>query len=428
MEIIKTLLSFLLLLTVSLAATAQVPSQFNYQAVLRDNAGQVMENVPVEIEIAILQASADGQVVFSETHQVQTNTMGLVNLQIGSVNNLNDIDWGNDSYFLRLSIDGELMGVSQLLSVPFALYASSSADSFSGDYEDLENVPGLEGYISIAQPTSGDILYFDQQQWHTLPAGEEGTVLMVVGGMPQWADIPGNGNGGDDDDENTVTDADGNVYPVVTIGKQRWMAASLRTTSYNDGSTILTGLDNDTWNGTPDGAYAVYPHDDIYGIDSPQQMQQAYGNLYNWNAVNDERGICPAGWRVPSRTDWEVLMDSIMFYHDHVNVDNIGNTLKSCRQVNSPLGEECATEKHPRWDAHFVQYGWNEFGFDGLPSGFRGWNGNYSSIGVSSTFWTSTEGSATSAWTFRLMYGNGFGEIQNLTKKTGYPIRCVKDN
>ncbi|TVQ15199.1 MAG: hypothetical protein EA361_06310, partial [Bacteroidetes bacterium] len=117
------LFSIFLLLLALMPATAQVPSQFNYQAVLRDDAGQVMENIPVEIEIAILQASAEGPVVFSEIHQVQTNTMGLVNLQIGSVNNLNDIDWGNDSYFLRLSIDGELMGVSQLLSVPFALHA-----------------------------------------------------------------------------------------------------------------------------------------------------------------------------------------------------------------------------------------------------------------------------------------------------------------
>lgn len=422
----KTVSLFSLIFLLSLSnIMAQIPMQFNYQAVLRDSAGEVIPSEDVQVQISIHAGAANGAVIFTETHQTQTNPFGLITLQVGSVNDLSVIHWSEDIYFLQINLDGVVMGVTQLLTVPFTLHAATSADAFSGDYDDLVNTPSLEGFISIAEPSEGGMLLFDQEQWTTLPAGQEAQVLTISGGMPHWADLPDNGNG--DDDENTVMDSDGNVYPVVTIGNQKWMAASLRNTTYNDGSIILTGLDNDTWNGTPDGAYAIYPHDGINGINSPQEMQQTYGNLYNWNAVVDERGICPVGWRVPSRADWEVLIDSIMFYHNDINVDNIGNTLKSCRQVSSPLGGECETDIHPRWDSHFVQYGWDEFGFHALPAGFRGWNGNYSSIGISATFWSATQGSTTSAWTFRLSYGNGFAEIQNLTKKTGYQVRCVKD-
>ncbi len=78
-------------------------------------------------------------------------------LEIGSLESLDGIDWGEDDYFLGVSVDGVHMGTTQLLSVPFALFAQTSADSFSGDFEDLQNVP--EGFISIENPNDGDMAY-----------------------------------------------------------------------------------------------------------------------------------------------------------------------------------------------------------------------------------------------------------------------------
>ena len=121
----KKLFTSFFLLFIGLAVFAQTPTTFNYQAVLRDASGGILTNQKVEIGIAILQSSATGNEVFSETHSVTTNNFGLVNLQIGSVNTtgMQNIDWSTGPYFIQISVDGVIMGTSQLLSVPYALHA-----------------------------------------------------------------------------------------------------------------------------------------------------------------------------------------------------------------------------------------------------------------------------------------------------------------
>lgn len=424
MKLSKSILVSLLSMLIVSGIMAQSPQMFNYQAVIRNEAGQVISSEGVIIEITLLQGGADGNQIFSETHNTHTNEFGLINLQIGSVNSISEIDWNQGDIYISISVDGTLMGVTQLLSVPFAMHSGSSADAFSGNYNELFNTPDLSNFIHASAQQNGDMLFFDGQQWMIISIGLEGQVLTVIEGLPQWADLP---QGGDDDPEpDTVTDIDGNVYPTIRIGKQNWMAKNLMTTRFADGSDIPTGLSNDQWNGGP-GAYAIYDYQLVDGINSQQEMQQIYGNLYNWFAASDERGICPVGWRVPAISDWDILKDSLIYYNDFINLDNIGNSLKSCRQVNSPLGEECVTEQHPRWDAHHNQYGFDSFGFNAVPSGFRGWAGPYSSIGVYGVFWSATSGSTTSAWTFRVLYSGGYVENSNQTKKTGYSVRCIQN-
>ncbi len=76
---------------------------------------------------------------------------------------------------------------------------------------------------------------------------------------------------------------------------------------------IPSGLSNNDWQYTNIGAYAVYPHDDIEGIDSRGEMFRLYGLFYNWKAVDDTRGLCPDGWRIPSDTEWQQLERSNFF-------------------------------------------------------------------------------------------------------------------
>ena len=143
---------------------------------LRDASGQVQGNQKVEIGIALLQGIASGNEVFSETHSVSTNEFGLVNLQIGSVNtvDMETIDWSAGPYFIQISVDGTVMGTSQLLSVPYALHAKTAetienvtvdygdvtntpdlsnfdqdaSDDFDDDYNNLTNTPDLSGYLT----------------------------------------------------------------------------------------------------------------------------------------------------------------------------------------------------------------------------------------------------------------------------------------
>jgi hypothetical protein len=125
----------------------QAPDQFNYQAVLRDASGNVRANTGANIEISILQGSATGTAVYTETHTATTNVFGLVNLQIGggtaTLGSFTLINWATGPYFVKISIDGNGFGTSQLISVPYAKYAEKAGNGFSGSYTDLTNKPTI---------------------------------------------------------------------------------------------------------------------------------------------------------------------------------------------------------------------------------------------------------------------------------------------
>ena len=117
---------------------AQAPHTFSYQTVIRDVNWGIMPDRDVSILIRILEDSSFGAVIYSEEHYVETSPIGLVNLEIGGGENYSgsfeDIDWGNHSYFLEVSVDINagnnylLMGSTQLKSVPYALFAETSAN------------------------------------------------------------------------------------------------------------------------------------------------------------------------------------------------------------------------------------------------------------------------------------------------------------
>ena len=148
----KRLLLFIGILAMGTGiAKAQSPEMFNYQAVARNDQGELLTNQSVGVQISILQGSASGSVVYSEQHNVTTDAQGLVNMMIGDGSttngNFSDIDWSDGPYFIRVGMDPAggssytTMGTTQLVSVPYAQYADSTASAFSGDYADLMNKP-----------------------------------------------------------------------------------------------------------------------------------------------------------------------------------------------------------------------------------------------------------------------------------------------
>ena len=125
-------------------AWAQSPDAFQYQAVIRNAEGNIRANEDVTLTIAILEGSTNGTIVYEESHDVTTNAMGLVDLMIGRGSTGDDftaINWGGGAWFIKVTINGNVMGTSQLLSVPFAKYADKSGDAFSGDFSDLTGTP-----------------------------------------------------------------------------------------------------------------------------------------------------------------------------------------------------------------------------------------------------------------------------------------------
>ncbi|MCX6198943.1 MAG: hypothetical protein NTY88_06945 [Bacteroidetes bacterium] len=132
---------FIVLLFVSaFAATAQTPPQkLNYQSVVRDISGNPLASgTPVSLRFSIHDLTIGGTVVFTETQNTTTNQFGLVNLQIGSVSSLTSVTWGSGDKYLQveLQVNGvgayTSMGTSQLLSVPYALYAGNGGGGATG--------------------------------------------------------------------------------------------------------------------------------------------------------------------------------------------------------------------------------------------------------------------------------------------------------
>jgi len=155
---------------------AQSPDMFSYQAVARDDQGNVLSNQDVSIKISILQGSANGTAVYEEEHSKTTNAQGLVNLMIGDGSVLSgtfsNIDWSSGPYFLKIGMDEtggtdySTMGTSQLLSVPYAMYADSAGDSFSGDYTDLMNTPDFTDWDQdVNDDFSGDYENLSNKPW-----------------------------------------------------------------------------------------------------------------------------------------------------------------------------------------------------------------------------------------------------------------------
>jgi hypothetical protein len=89
----------------------------------------------------------------------------------------------------------------------------------------------------------------------------------------------------------TVTDFDGNAYPIVTIGSQVWMAENLKTTHFSNGDPIPLIQDN-SWSTQNSAAMCFYENNPA--------NKDLLGGLYNWWAINDSRNIAPAGWRIPT--------------------------------------------------------------------------------------------------------------------------------
>lgn len=201
--------------------------------------------------------------------------------------------------------------------------------------------------------------------------------------------------------KSTIQDIDGNEYRTVKIGEQIWLAENLRTTRFQNGEEVSTGY---------------IPDDDDSNL-------LTYGRLYNWQDVNDERNICPEGWRVASDEDWKNLEKSIGIPETEVNKegwrgkDDIAITLKA---------------KQPdTFFKNFEQARVNSSSFSATPAGVKIGNW-YITQGMYTEFWTSTNATAKEAYARTLAYAwwnSRKGEIRRAKLKKHYmfSVRCVKN-
>ena len=149
-------LVILVFLLLGIFSYSQSPQKFTYQSIVRSADGKILKSNPIGIKLSVLRNSVNGMIVYSETHDASTNPNGLVTLIIGegSTSQLfSEIDWSNGEYFLRVEID-PLGGIdysieqsSQLLSVPYALYAANASNV------DLDK--NVEGILPVSSGGTG---------------------------------------------------------------------------------------------------------------------------------------------------------------------------------------------------------------------------------------------------------------------------------
>ena len=171
----KILLSIFTIAAMALSTFGQAPEGFKYQAVVRDAGNAILVNRAVGIQLTIQQGSAGGTAVYTETFAPTTNAYGLVNLEIGTGTTLDDftnIDWANGSYFIETAIDAtggsnySIMGTSQLMSVPYALYAKTSGNGVGP--------AGVNGLSTYDLAYSLDSTIGTAQQWLASLTGTDG--------------------------------------------------------------------------------------------------------------------------------------------------------------------------------------------------------------------------------------------------------------
>ena len=159
----------IVLFLISVSASAQSPDKMSYQAVLRNIDGTLMKDQAVSIQISILQSSATGTTVYQEDHSPSTNLNGLVSLHIGTGNTTSGtfsaIDWSAGPYFLQTDIDPAggtnyvISSTTELISVPFALYANK-ADSLVGGITETDPIFNSSVAKGI---TSSDTTYWNNK-------------------------------------------------------------------------------------------------------------------------------------------------------------------------------------------------------------------------------------------------------------------------
>ena len=170
------LIILLLLLIISpFLSLSQAPQGFNYQAIVRDASGNVRANEGVQFQFRIQDLA--GNAVYTENHTVVTNKYGLADgIIIGkgsTVDDFTSVDWGNGTYYINVKVDGVDLGTSQLLSVPYALYAlnagsgSSGADGV-GIQSTVDNGDGTGHKIVTArvEKRAHQFLYKDSSGYH----------------------------------------------------------------------------------------------------------------------------------------------------------------------------------------------------------------------------------------------------------------------
>ena len=188
------------------------------------------------------------------------------------------------------------------------------------------------------------------------------------------------------------------LTPRVTIGTQVWTSTNLDVSTYSNGDVIPQVTNPDEWGNLTTGAWCYYDNDAANGT--------TIGKMYNWYAVNDPRGLAPAGYHIPSDAEWTTLTDY--------------------------LGTDAGTQMKSTSGWYYTTGGTNTSGFSGFPGGVRyfydeGPDWRFGSFNSNGSWWCSDEKDTTNA-NSRLLHFLQSSLISSVSNKAnGLYVRCIKE-
>jgi uncharacterized protein (TIGR02145 family) len=455
------------LLAQSAIEPTHLAGAISYQTVIRDSDGNILAEKEITLQLSIRFGAPDGEVVYSEHHEVLTNAFGLVNLNIGQgvaqYGTFSGISWGVAAHYLETAIDlngdndFQVMGVTQFLSVPYSFWAEKSGSLPDG-------------------ADAGEILYWDGNQWLAIPPGEHDQLLRFCNGAPQWgpcrynlllAILPENSgtatgeglyeagaqvtilaeaNQGWEfvnwtDENGEVVSADqsflflmpaADVMLTANFIEEEFFDCGEDFTDMRDGAVYSTVLIGDRcWIdrnlaylpqvNAPSQFSFTEPHYYVYGYDGTNvdeakatENYQIYGVLYNWTAALE---ACPARWHLPTDDEWktlEGLVDSIYGVGDP-----IWNALawrgydsgKNLRTVSGWLGNGGGSDMYD---------------FSALPGGYFTTDVGFSYVGLHGRWWSSSVFTSTSAWGRTLFASVKASNRYYHPRSHGISVRCLR--
>lgn len=285
----------LMSLVATLATFAQAPQGFNYQATIRNNSGQLLLNQIVLIKFTVLQNSTSGTIVYSENQTANTDDLGHINLVVGqgtaTTGTFLAINWGTGNYYLGIELNTGsgyvAMGTTQLMSVPYALYAQNAGMAASNptiqQVLDAGNVANKTVTVpddaslkinTIGGSTAGNFFYGVKSQIdgtngtnRALLAGSNGVSTGVNTGIASYASNAA-----------TNTSIYARAYDATT-GSNFGVVASANGT---------TGYDNRAVQGTADGVNTANRNYGTIGIatNSSNLNTGLFGYTYGTTADN----------------------------------------------------------------------------------------------------------------------------------------------
>ncbi len=464
-----TLISAVIL---SASLQAQAPQKMSYQSVIRGTNNALVIEKLVGVRVSIIQGSEFGASVYVETHNPTTNTNGLASLSIGTgkilTGEFSKIDWSKGPYFVKTETDIEggnnylLTSVSELMSVPYALYAANSQPGPKGDKGDIgsEGPQGPKGDIGLTGP-QGEKGQSGVQglKGDKGDVGAQGPIGLTgpQGLKGDKGDVGAQGPIGLTGPQGLKGDK-GDVGAQGPIGpskdEQKLSVSSSGDTLYlqNGGFVIIPGLSAANPKSKPTSGYGPNISDidgnnykTVY-IGTQQWMAEnlkvskysdgvaipnvtgntewsnlttgawsyynndiinnlTYGKLYNWYVTNPttngNKNICPTGWHVPTEIEWNTL----------------ANYLGGSSIAGSKMKEKGTTHwSSPNSDAN------NESNFTALPGGTKYPSGIFKDFGTWGTWWSSNNSRYVD-----LNCGNGNFSFRSNDVKYGFAIRCLKD-